>query len=147
MQMKDALDQLEIAVQAVIRRTIAFVWSVERFPSWHVHAALVCAAPLSLQDCEQAETLWRKIVRARNKDAAQVLPYLDGICGMSYIVKELGTDIEEIQMSDHIPAYYPNSPLKYYGVNSAQRRKTRRIRKELEEAATRVRKCSLQTDA
>ncbi len=138
-QMEQALDQWLLQVQTLIGFNLGAIWSVERTPSHHVHAALVCASPFSIQDCVHAEAFWRSIVKAKNKDAAQVRLYLNGRCGMSYIIKELGSAIEDIQMSDHIAAYYPHSPFNHYGKNSAERRKILRIREEMEREAARDR--------
>jgi hypothetical protein len=129
--MLQALEAWLLAFQARVGMTLAAIWSVERKPGTHLHVAIIGPSSISQQDCVLGEVLWRRIAKTQKDDAAQVRVYRDGNCGLAYVLKELGSATEEIGMSDHIAAYYPESPQRFYGRTSSERRKISRIRKQM----------------
>jgi hypothetical protein len=130
------LDELFTAwiqgVQAHDRITLGWVRSIEIYPQAHVHAALIAAAPL---DCTHAALLWRAMTAPRYSDAARVEPYLNGLCGLGYVLKHLGSSTEEAQFSDNISAFAPGCGKSLFRTNSVQRRHVRRIKAAMVQAA------------
>ncbi len=118
------------ALQRQHRTTLGWVRSVEYRPQLHIHAALVAHSQL---DCAYAATLWQEIVAPRWAEAAKVEPYQGDICGLGYVLKELGCSDEDVRYSPNLaffaPSFEPVSRL-----NSAQRRQCRRINMQLERA-------------
>jgi hypothetical protein len=120
-------------VQAQHRLTLGWVRSIETYPQPHIHAALIAAAPL---DCTHAALLWQAMVAPRYSDAARVEPYVNGLCGLPYVVKRLGSLTEEPQFSDNLLAFAPGSGKSMFRTNSAQRRQVCRIKAAMMQAAT-----------
>lgn len=112
-------------LQAHNRMTLGWVGSIEHDPQRHIHAALIAAAPL---DCAHAAALWQTMVAPRYSEAAVVKAYRNGLCGVGYVLKQLGNSKEEPQFSDHIQAFAPGSGKSLFRSTSAQRRQTRRIK-------------------
>jgi hypothetical protein len=129
------LDELFTAwiqgVQAHDRITLGWVRSIEFHPQSHVHAALIAVAPL---DCTHAEMLWQAMAAPRYSAAARVEPYLDGLCGLGYVLKHLGSPTEEPQFSDNIQAFASGSGKSLFRTNSAQRRQVFRIKAAMVQA-------------
>ena len=119
-------------VQAHHRITLGWVKTIEMGPKPHIHAALIAAAPL---DCTHAALLWRAMTAPRYSDAARVEPYLNGLCGLGYVLKHLGSSTEEAQFSDNISAFAPGSGKSLFRTNSVQRRHVRRIKAAMVRAA------------
>jgi hypothetical protein len=118
-------------VQAQHRLTLGWVKTVETGPHPHIHAVLIAATPL---DCTQAALLWRTMVAPRYSAAARVEPYMDGLCGLPYVVKRLGSFTEEPQFSDNIQAFAPGCGKSLFRTNSAQRRQVCRIKAAMMQA-------------
>jgi hypothetical protein len=129
------LDEMFLAwiqgVQAQHRMTLGWVRTIEIHPQPHIHAALIATAPL---DCALAALLWRTMVAPRYSDAARVEPYVNGVCGLPYVVKRLGSLTEEPQFSDNILAFAPGSGKSLFRTNSAQRRQVCRIKAAMVQA-------------
>jgi len=85
---------------------------------------LIAGSPL---DCSHAEELWQSIAAPRYKQAGQVKPYRRGVCGLGYVLKRLGSSGEDIQFSDNISAFSPQSASRFFGRNAAERRQLQRI--------------------
>jgi len=131
------LDEMFLAwihgVQAQHRLTLGWIKTIEICPQPHIHAALIAAAPL---DCAQAALLWRTMVAPRYSDAARVEPYVNGLCGLPYVLKRLGSLTEEPQFSDNILAFAPGSGKSLFRTNSAQRRQVCRIKATMVQAVS-----------
>jgi len=112
-------------VQAQQKRPLGWVKTIEIGPKPHIHAALIATVPL---DCTQAALLWRSMVAPRYSEAAIVEPYMDGLCGLGYVLKRLDSHMEEIQFSDNIRAFAPGDGKSRFRTNSAQRRLIHRIK-------------------
>ena len=119
-------------VQAQHRLTLGWVKTIENYPQPHIHAALIASAPL---DCTQAALLWRAMVAPGYSVAARVEPYRDGLCGLGYVLKHLGSPTEEAQLSDNIRAFAAGSGKSLFRTNSAQRRQVRRIKAAMVQSA------------
>jgi hypothetical protein len=119
-------------VQAHNRVTLGWVKTIEIGPKPHIHAALIAAAPL---DCDHAAMLWQTMVASRHSEAAIVEPYMDGLCGLGYVLKRLGSPREEPQFSDNIRAFAPGNGKSLFRTNYAQRRQVSRIKAEMVRAA------------
>jgi hypothetical protein len=111
--------------------TVGWVRSIEHFPKWHIHAALI--APISI-DCNHAAALWETLAALGYSDAAIVKPYQRGLCGLGYILKQLDSPAESIQYSENIAAFAPSSGRSLFRTSSAQRRQIRRIKAEVRRA-------------
>lgn len=120
-------------VQAHHRMTLGWVKTIEIDPQPHIHAALIAAAPL---DCVQATLLWRVMVAPRCSHVAIVEPYRDRFCGLGYVLKHLGSSMEESQLSDNIRAFAPGCEQSQFRANSAQRRQVRRIKAAMAQATS-----------
>lgn len=120
------------AVQAQHRMTLGWVKTIEIAPQPHIHAALIAAAPL---DCTLAALLWQGMVAPRYSDAAIVEPYRDGLCGLGYVLKQLGSSTQEPQFSDNIRAFARGCGKSLFHTNSAQRRQICRIKAAVVRAA------------
>jgi hypothetical protein len=118
-------------IQAHHKLTLGWVRSIEPFPKAHIHAALIAAAPL---DCVFAALLWQEMVSPRYSEAAIVEPYRRGLCGLGYILKQLGNPAAGIQYSENIAAFAPGSGKSLFRTSSAQRRQIRRIKAEIRRA-------------
>jgi hypothetical protein len=130
------LDQFRewiLGLQDHHRITLGWVRTLERWPSPHIHAALIAAAPL---DCTHAALLWRAMIAARYSEAAKVEVYRDGCCGLGYVLKQLDTNAEEIQFSDNISAFAGTAGQSAFPATRAQLRQRRRIRQQLMNAAS-----------
>jgi hypothetical protein len=129
------LDEMFLAwirgVQAQHRLTLGWIKTIELVPQPHIHAALIAAAPL---DCAHAALLWRTMAAPRYTQAARVEPYVNGLCGLPYVVKRLGSPTEEPQFSDNILAFAPGSGKSLFRTNSAQRRQVCRIKAAMTQA-------------
>lgn len=112
-------------LQAHHRMTLGWVKSVEISPRPHIHAALIASAPL---DCTHAAALWQMMVAPSYSDAARVEPYKDGLSGLAYIMKRLGSSTEESQLSDNINAFAPGCGKSMFRTNSKRRRQVCRIK-------------------
>jgi len=123
----DCFQRWVMSIQAYNRVTIGWIKAEEHYPQRHLHVALIAGAPL---DCSRAEGLWQSIAAPRYKQAGQVRPYLDGACGLGYILKELDSPRENIQFSSNISAFYPQSTSRFFGRNAAERRQLCRIGKQ-----------------
>jgi hypothetical protein len=129
---KSELDSLYarwiVGLQARHRATLGWVRSIETNPSPHIHVALVAAVPM---DCAHAAMLWSQIAGARYLEAARVEPDKLGLCGLGYVLKQLGSAASEPQFSDNIRAFALSSGKSYFRTSSAQRRQVRRIKAQL----------------
>ncbi len=112
--------------------TLGWIRSTEETPQRHIHAALIAASPL---DCAHAAVLWRMMVSPRYAEAAVVEPYKDGLYGLGYVLKQLGSSNEEIQFSDNIAAFAQHGGKSLFPTNAAQRRQRRRIGTQLTQAS------------
>ena len=113
-------------LQAHNRVTIGWIRALECVPQRHSHVGLIAASPL---DCRHAETLWQVIVSPRNDKAAEVKPYVCGIGGMSYVLKELGIT-EAAQFSPNLTGFASLGATRFYGRNRTERRQIRRIKEQ-----------------
>lgn len=127
-QLDASLHQWIRDLQKHHRATIGFIRSVETTPQNHIHVALVAAVPL---DCQYAESLWQHMAAPRYKEAAVVKPYQHGLCGLAYVLKELGGPFEDIQFSNNLLAFAAGSGKSRFPTTSAQRRQTRRIKEQI----------------
>jgi hypothetical protein len=98
---KDWLNQVERAH----RCPIGYIKSLERYPARHLHIALVAALPLSASICED---LWRSILRTNSRSAARIEPFRPGAGGMAYLLKGLGSNHEEVELSPNIDYFDPH---------------------------------------
>jgi hypothetical protein len=89
-------------VQRHHRLTLGWIQTMELQPATHIHAAIVAAAPL---DCDIAARMWREQVAPNYCDAAQVKSFERGLCGLAYVMKELGNDSDAIRFSENITAF------------------------------------------
>jgi hypothetical protein len=105
--------------------------TIEIHPQPHIHAALVAVAPL---DCTHAALLWRAMVAPRYAAAAIVEPYKDDLCGLGYVLKQLGGSTQEPKFSENIRAFAPGSGKSLFRTNSAQRRQVCRIKAAMVQA-------------
>ncbi len=118
-------------VQAYNKWTVGWIEAEELTSQRHVHAALIAASPL---DCDHAAQLWESIASPHYSQAAEVKPYVKGICGLGYVMKTLGGSLEDVQFSANLSAFAPSlEPV--FPANSAQNRQRRRIKQQLEKAA------------
>lgn len=113
-------------IQAHSKHQLGWIKSLEPAPQLHAHAVLVAHYPI---DCEHAEHLWRRIVPQRYKRAGEVKRFLPGICGLGYVLKQLGSSFEDTQFSDNLSAFVQGSGTQFYGRNAIERRQLRRIAK------------------
>ena len=127
-QMADAFHRLVQGIQYHHHLTVGWIKAGENYPQTHIHAALIAAAPL---DCEFAKLSWRQLVAPRYAEAAKVEPYQNGLCGLGYVVKQLGSPYEDVQFSANLTAFVP-SLKPHFNSDSAQRRQRRRIQAQLE---------------
>lgn len=116
-------------LQAHSRITLGWIKSIENEPKRHIHAALIAAAPL---DCVHAARLWRAMVAPRYSEAAMVVPYQPGLCGLGYAMKQLDSSSENIQFSGNILAFSCGDHESLFRTNAAQNRQQRRIRAQIE---------------
>jgi hypothetical protein len=93
-------------IQAHSGRTLGWIKSLEPAPQLHAHAVLVAHFPL---DCDYAQFFWRSIVPHRYKKAGLVEPFLPGLCGLGYVLKQLGSSFEDAQFSDNLSAFAQGS--------------------------------------
>jgi hypothetical protein len=124
----DLLKQWVGGVQEHNRLTIGTVASFEVGVRRHAHVALIAAGRL---DCDQAESLWRKLASWQYQRAAIVRPYIQGLCGSGYVVKYLNSPVEEITFSANLAAFAKDSGKSLFRTTSAQRRQFRRIKAQL----------------
>ena len=111
-------------IQAHHRITLGWVRSIEAQPMPHVHTALVAAIPL---DCECAAAFWQERIAPRFNDAARVEPYRLGLCGIGYILKQIGSHGDGIRYSENIRAFTREPSKSLFPTTPAQRRQQRRI--------------------
>jgi hypothetical protein len=119
-------------IQAHNRLTLGWIKSIENGPQLHIHAALIAAAPV---DCIHAAAFWQMIVAPRYSQAAIVEPYKNDLCGLGYVLKQLGNPKQEPQFSDQIRAFAPGCGKSAFRTNSAQRRQVRRIKAAMRQAS------------
>ena len=112
-------------VQAHERMTLGWISSVEINPQPHIHATLIAASPLN---CVHAGALWRALVGPRYEQAARVKPYENGLCGLGYVLKRLGSPRVEPQFSDNIRAFVTGDGKSMFKTDSRQRRQVRRVK-------------------
>src|SRR5271170_897296 len=93
-------------IQAHNQRTLGWIRSFEPAPQLHAHAVLIAHSPI---DCDYTEAVWRSLVPQRYKNAGEVKPFLPGICGMGYVLKQLGSSFEDAQFSDNLSAFAQGS--------------------------------------
>lgn len=117
-------------VQAHNRLTIGWIRAEECAPQRHLHAALIAASSL---DCAHAAQLWKFIAAPRFSEAAKVEQFQEGICGLGYVLKSLGSSPEDVQFSPNLAAFASNLK-SVFRTNSAQRRQRRRIMEQIERA-------------
>ena len=131
---KSELDSLYarwiVGLQAHHRVTLGWIRSIELNPSPHIHVVLVAAVPM---DCAYAVILWSQIAAPRYLEAARVEPYKRGLCGLGYVLKQLGNATSEPQFSDNIQAFASGSGESHFRTSSAQKRQIRRIKVQLAE--------------
>jgi len=116
-------------IQAHCGLTLGWIKSLEATPQLHAHVVLVAHSPI---DCDHAENLWQSIVPHRYKRAAEVKPFLPGICGMGYVLKQLGRSFEDAQFSNNLPAFATQAGTRFFGRNAAEKRQLKRIAKQCE---------------
>lgn len=114
-------------IQAHNKLTLGWIKSLEPAPQLHAHAALIAQSSI---DCDRAQALWRSIIPHRYKKASKVEPFLSGICGMGYVLKQLGRSFEDAQFSDNLSAFAPERGTRFFGRNSDECRQLRRIAKQ-----------------
>jgi hypothetical protein len=119
-----SFDQWVQGVQAHNVRTIGWIRAYEPRPQLHAHVVLLSAGPV---DCEQAVWLWMHVTGARSRGAAKVEPYQQGIGGLNYVLKSLGSDAEDIGFSQNLSAFVPHGDTRFFGLNAEERRHIRRI--------------------
>jgi hypothetical protein len=67
------------------------------------------------------------VTGARSRGAAKVEPYQQGIGGLNYVLKSLGSDAEDIGFSQNLSAFVPHGDTRFFGLNAEERRHIRRI--------------------
>ena len=115
------------SVQSHNRLTLGWIRAYEPEPERHIHAVLLAAASL---DCFHAELIWREQMAQRYPTAATVEPYQCGMGGLAYVLKSLDRPTEDVQFSRNLSAFVPGSAARFFGLNSAERRQLRRIRRQ-----------------
>jgi hypothetical protein len=128
----DAFSQWIQALQRHHRITLGWVRAIEDSPQRHIHAVLIAAIPL---DCAHAAVLWQAMVARAYAEAAIVEPYKNGLCGIGYVLKRLGSSNEESRFSDNIAAFVQPSGKSRFPTNAAQRRQRRRIGTQFEQTS------------
>jgi hypothetical protein len=123
---EDCFNRWVQGLQAHNRVTIGWIRALERTPQRHSHVALIAASSL---DCRHAETLWQAIASPRYDKAAEVKPYVSGIGGATYVLKELGIS-EAVQFSPNLTAFASLDSARFYGRNRTERRQIRRINEQ-----------------
>lgn len=116
------------ALRAEFQIPIGWVMAIEPYPRRHIHAGLVAHA--ALQD-STAERLWNQTTGMLHRDAAKVTAYRPGLDGMSYIMKLLDTQAEDVQFSDNLADFHIRSGPPALGKSSKDRRRSRRIAQSL----------------
>ncbi len=96
-----------------------------------MHAALIAARPL---DSTIAEFHWLNIIASRNRKLVEVKPYQDGLCGLGYILKRLGSVREDIRFSSNLAAFVPDAASRFYGRKGPEKRQLSRIRTQIQNA-------------
>jgi hypothetical protein len=74
--------------------------------------------------------IWRELIAHRYPRAAIVEPYRFGIGGLGYVMKSLDRPSEQVQFSDNLSAFVPDSACLFFGRNSAERRHIRRVMRQ-----------------
>src|SRR5277367_757688 len=115
--------------QAVHRRTIGFVCAVESNPQLHAHLALFAAGPLNYAFIER---LWLEAIGSRDSQFAQAQPYELGRSGIAYIVKTIGTEWDEIELSSNFTDFARRDPSSSHLGNARQQRRYKRIALQIE---------------
>jgi hypothetical protein len=113
-------------VQAHNRLTVGWIKAHEHDPQRHAHVVLVAGAPL---DCSHAKSLWQAIAAPRYNEAAQVEQYERGVCGLGYVLKQLGSAAEDVEFSANLTAFAQGSAKSQFRSTSA--RQHRRIGAQL----------------
>lgn len=116
-------------IQKHHRVTVGWVRSIEHFPKWHIHAALIAPVPI---DCDYAAALWETLAAPGYSDAAKVKAYRMGRCGMGYVLKQLNCPANMIDYSDNITAFAAEAGNSQFPTTPAQARQQRRIREQFQ---------------
>ena len=116
-------------IQKHHRVTVGWVRSIEHFPKWHIHAALI--APVAI-DCDYAAASWETLAAPGYSDAAIVEPYRKGRCGMGYVLKQLNYPASMIEYSENITAFADGARNSRFPTTPAQARQQRRIREQFQ---------------
>jgi hypothetical protein len=124
MAMDDAFRCWTACVQSHNRLTIGWIRAFEPDPQRHIHAVLLA---MDVLNCDHAALIWRELVARRYPLAAKVEPYRYGVGGLAYVLKSLDRNTEDIQFSENLSAFVPNSAFRFFGSNAAERRHIRRI--------------------
>ena len=120
-------------IQRRNRLTVGWIRAYENDPQPHIHAVLLASAPL---DCDHAGLIWRELFARRYPLAAIVEPYRFGIGGLGYVMKSLDRPSEQVQFSHNLSAFVPDSALRFFGRNSAERRHIRRVMRQQQKSDT-----------
>jgi hypothetical protein len=115
-------------VQAHNRLTVGWIKAHEYDPQRHAHVALIAGRPL---DCPHAEGLWQAIAAPRYGQAGEVRPYLLGVGGLGYVLKQLGSVADDVEFSPNLTAFGQESGKSQFRSTSQQRRQQRRIGAQL----------------